>query len=222
VRGHRVGRRRSVAGRLTRAASPRPANEYWRHPGAARGVVAGTAAVGSARRAHVPHVVRGSLGALPQPSRDHGMVGHADRSGRLPITTLGRSSRRHPLVDRVGAGRLRPAFHVHFRLYVDQRAWRHGCADELLRAVADDAVAGVFVTDTELRRIHHPYDGGTSSATSTPAGSPDPQPVSDRRARPARRPTRAAPESRAGSNARTALPFDRFRRMCRSWPMPTP
>lgn len=43
-----------------------------------------------------------------------------------------------------------PEFHTHTRLHADRRRWRHGCADDLLRAVAD----------TELRRIHHPYDGG--------------------------------------------------------------
>lgn len=53
-----------------------------------------------------------------------------------------------------------PEFHTHTRLHADRRRWRHGCADDLLRAVADETLVEVFVTDTELRRIHHPYDGG--------------------------------------------------------------
>jgi hypothetical protein len=51
-------------------------------------------------------------------------------------------------------------FHVHSRLYASRRKWEPGCVDDLFRAVADDKVADVFVTDTELLRIHHPYDGG--------------------------------------------------------------
>ncbi|MEV5613332.1 hypothetical protein [Streptomyces sp. NPDC052225] len=62
-----------------------------------------------------------------------------------------------------------PACHVHFRLYADRRPWRRGCVDPLLRAVADEKVAEVFVTDTGLRRIHHPYDGGADLILTTPA-----------------------------------------------------
>ncbi|MDF3145053.1 MULTISPECIES: hypothetical protein [unclassified Streptomyces] len=62
-----------------------------------------------------------------------------------------------------------PQFHTHTRLYADRRPWRHGCADELLRAVADDGLAGVFLTDTDLRRIHHPYDGGADVILATSA-----------------------------------------------------
>ncbi|MGW0828285.1 DUF3885 domain-containing protein [Streptomyces sp. NPDC002845] len=61
-----------------------------------------------------------------------------------------------------------PAFHNHTRLYADRRPWRRGCVDELLRAVADDTLAEVFLTDTELRRIHHPYDGGADVILATP------------------------------------------------------
>ncbi|WP_455753638.1 DUF3885 domain-containing protein [Streptomyces hirsutus] len=32
--------------------------------------------------------------------------------------------------------------------------------DELLRDIADDKVREGLVTDTQMRRIHHPYDGG--------------------------------------------------------------
>jgi hypothetical protein len=61
-----------------------------------------------------------------------------------------------------------PEFHTHTRLYADRRRWRHGCADDLLRAVADEAVVEVFITDTELRHIHHPYDGGADVILATP------------------------------------------------------
>jgi hypothetical protein len=66
-----------------------------------------------------------------------------------------------------------PEFHTHTRLYADRRPWRHGCLDELLRAVVDEAVVEVFVTDTELRRIHHPYDGGADVILATPAERDD-------------------------------------------------
>ncbi|MGH4033857.1 DUF3885 domain-containing protein [Actinomycetota bacterium Odt1-20B] len=61
-----------------------------------------------------------------------------------------------------------PEFHTYTRLYADRRPWRRGCADGLLRAVADDTLARVFVTDTGLRRIHHPYDGGADVILATP------------------------------------------------------
>ncbi|WP_369189910.1 hypothetical protein [Streptomyces sp. R08] len=62
-----------------------------------------------------------------------------------------------------------PELRTHTRFYADRRAWRHGCADELLRAVADDALYDVFFTDTGLRRIHHPYDGGADAILTDPA-----------------------------------------------------
>ncbi|WP_406862762.1 hypothetical protein ABZO31_20975 [Streptomyces sp. HUAS MG47] len=62
-----------------------------------------------------------------------------------------------------------PDFHTHHRLYADRRPWRRGCIDGLLRAVADEAVVDVFVTDTELRRIHLPYDGGADVVLTTAA-----------------------------------------------------
>ncbi|WP_456300632.1 DUF3885 domain-containing protein [Streptomyces gossypiisoli] len=65
-----------------------------------------------------------------------------------------------------------PEFHIHTRLYADRRRWRHGCADDLLRAVADEALVEVFITDTGLRRIHHPYDGGADVVLATPAKYP--------------------------------------------------
>ncbi|MGW1880912.1 DUF3885 domain-containing protein [Streptomyces sp. NPDC001970] len=61
-----------------------------------------------------------------------------------------------------------PEFYTHTRLYADRRPWKLGCVDELLRAVADEALVEVFFTDTELRRIHHPYDGGADVILTTP------------------------------------------------------
>lgn len=60
-----------------------------------------------------------------------------------------------------------PEFHTHTRLYADQRPWERSCVDELLRAVADEALVEVFFTDTELQRIHHPYDGGADVILTT-------------------------------------------------------
>lgn len=59
-------------------------------------------------------------------------------------------------------------FHLDTHLYVDRRPWERGCIDPLLRAVADDVLGQVYVTDTELRRIHHPYDGGADVILTTP------------------------------------------------------
>lgn len=66
-------------------------------------------------------------------------------------------------------GEPNPEFHTHTRLYADRRRWRRGCVDGLLRAVADEALVEVFVTDTDLRRVHHPYDGGADVILATPA-----------------------------------------------------
>jgi hypothetical protein len=61
-----------------------------------------------------------------------------------------------------------PEFHTHTRLYADRRPWERACVDGLLRAVADEALVEVFFADTELRRIHHPYDGGADVILATP------------------------------------------------------
>ncbi|MFI9581188.1 hypothetical protein ACIHCQ_04965 [Streptomyces sp. NPDC052236] len=61
-----------------------------------------------------------------------------------------------------------PKFHTYTRLYADRRPWERGCADELLRAVADEVLVEVFFADTELRRVHHPYDGGADVILTTP------------------------------------------------------
>ncbi|MEU6847285.1 hypothetical protein ABZ930_35985 [Streptomyces sp. NPDC046716] len=62
-----------------------------------------------------------------------------------------------------------PDFHTYTHLYADRRTWQRGILDPVLRAVADDVLAEVFVTDTELTRIHHPYDGGADVILTTPA-----------------------------------------------------
>ncbi|MFD3836172.1 hypothetical protein ACFWWC_07895 [Streptomyces sp. NPDC058642] len=62
-----------------------------------------------------------------------------------------------------------PEFHTFVRLYADRRPWTPGCLDELLRAVADEVLVEVFVCDTELRRIHLPYDGGADVILATEA-----------------------------------------------------
>jgi hypothetical protein len=62
-----------------------------------------------------------------------------------------------------------PEFHTYTRLYADRRPWAPGCLDALLRAVADEELVEVFVSDTEFRRIHHPYDGGADVILATPA-----------------------------------------------------
>ncbi|MEU0334737.1 hypothetical protein [Streptomyces sp. NPDC006193] len=62
-----------------------------------------------------------------------------------------------------------PEFHTHTRLYADRRRWRHGCVDGLLRAITDEALVEVFITDTGLQRIYHPYDGGADVILTTAA-----------------------------------------------------
>ncbi|MET7895226.1 hypothetical protein ABZT30_29180 [Streptomyces mirabilis] len=62
-----------------------------------------------------------------------------------------------------------PVFHTHTRLYANRRLWNRGCLDGLLRAVADGVLVEVFIADTELRRVHHPYDGGADVILATPA-----------------------------------------------------
>ncbi|MFI6157873.1 hypothetical protein ACIBCA_34910 [Kitasatospora sp. NPDC051170] len=53
-----------------------------------------------------------------------------------------------------------PEFRSHCHVFLERRPWRRGCLDGLLRRVADEEEAGVIVTDTGLRRLYHPYDGG--------------------------------------------------------------
>ncbi|WP_445585630.1 DUF3885 domain-containing protein [Streptomyces griseoaurantiacus] len=61
-----------------------------------------------------------------------------------------------------------PRFRTHCHLTVARRPWRHGCLDELLRDIADYKVGGVLITDTRLRYIYDPYDGGADVFLPTP------------------------------------------------------
>ncbi|MEU6145871.1 hypothetical protein ABZ848_36705 [Streptomyces sp. NPDC047081] len=61
-----------------------------------------------------------------------------------------------------------PAFHGYRHLYAELRPWAPGLVDDLLRAVADDTLAEVFLADTGLRRLYHPYDGGADVVLTTP------------------------------------------------------
>ncbi|MGA5819321.1 DUF3885 domain-containing protein [Kitasatospora sp. NPDC094028] len=53
-----------------------------------------------------------------------------------------------------------PEFRTYCHVFLERRPWRRGCLDGLLRRCADYQEAGVIVTDTGLRRLYHPYDGG--------------------------------------------------------------
>ncbi|MFE6717656.1 hypothetical protein ACFVDU_08720 [Streptomyces albidoflavus] len=61
-----------------------------------------------------------------------------------------------------------PDFRTYCHLFAARHRWRHGCLDEVLRATADDEVSGVLITDTGMRRVHHPYDGGADVLLTTP------------------------------------------------------
>nr|WP_271417075.1 LysR substrate-binding domain-containing protein [Streptomyces lienomycini] len=61
-----------------------------------------------------------------------------------------------------------PEFRTYCHLFAARRPWRYGCLDEPLRDIADDKVAGVLITDTQMRRIYHPYDGGADVFLATP------------------------------------------------------
>ncbi|MEU0597457.1 hypothetical protein ABZ484_04210 [Streptomyces sp. NPDC006393] len=61
-----------------------------------------------------------------------------------------------------------PEFRTYCHLFTARRPWQHGCIDEMLRDIADDKLAGVLVTDTRMRRIYHPYDGGADVLLPTP------------------------------------------------------
>lgn len=53
-----------------------------------------------------------------------------------------------------------PGFESYAHQFLSQTSWRPGVFDDLLRKVADSAEAGVIITDTKLRWLFHPYDGG--------------------------------------------------------------
>ncbi|WP_455432262.1 DUF3885 domain-containing protein [Streptomyces pratensis] len=61
-----------------------------------------------------------------------------------------------------------PEFRTYCHLFAARRPWLHGSLDATLRDIADDKVAGVLITDTGMRRVHHPYDGGADVFLSTP------------------------------------------------------
>ncbi|MEU8294845.1 hypothetical protein AB0D02_28345 [Streptomyces pseudogriseolus] len=61
-----------------------------------------------------------------------------------------------------------PEFRTYCHLFAGRRPWRYGCLDERLRDVADDKVAGALVTDTQMRRLYHPYDGGADVFLTSP------------------------------------------------------
>lgn len=62
-----------------------------------------------------------------------------------------------------------PRFRTYYHLFTERRGWQRGCLDGLLRRVADEEVVEVLITDIEMRRIYHPYDGGADVFLSTPA-----------------------------------------------------
>lgn len=64
---------------------------------------------------------------------------------------------------------LDPELRTYCHLFVARRPWQRGCLDGLLRDTADDKVAGALITDTRMRRIHCPYDGGADVFLPTPA-----------------------------------------------------
>lgn len=49
---------------------------------------------------------------------------------------------------------------VAYDLHVSRQGFAPGDLDDLLRYVADDRTSEVLVTDTSLRWLFHPYDGG--------------------------------------------------------------
>ncbi|GAA0940810.1 DUF3885 domain-containing protein [Nonomuraea longicatena] len=59
-------------------------------------------------------------------------------------------------------------FPFYSHLLVTQQSWRTGALDPLLRAVADDVVAGVLVTDLQMSQVYHPYDGGADCVLESP------------------------------------------------------
>ncbi|MFI7437857.1 DUF3885 domain-containing protein [Micromonospora haikouensis] len=62
-----------------------------------------------------------------------------------------------------------PGFESWMHLYVSQLVWSAGVLDPLLRQVADDVIANVFIADVGLRWLYHPYDGGMDVILSSTA-----------------------------------------------------
>lgn len=55
------------------------------------------------------------------------------------------------------------------QLYISARPWRIGVVNDILRAVADDELAGVILAPSDLRWLYHPYDGGADVILPTQA-----------------------------------------------------
>ncbi|WP_326564994.1 hypothetical protein VSH64_24425 [Amycolatopsis rhabdoformis] len=62
-----------------------------------------------------------------------------------------------------------PDFISYAHVYAGRTSWRSGLIDDTLRAVADDAAAGVMITSLSFDRIHAPYDGGADVLLPTTA-----------------------------------------------------
>lgn len=58
---------------------------------------------------------------------------------------------------------------AYWHLFASQREWRPGAFDQMVRLVADDAVANVLVVAEDCRWALHPYDGGMDVVTASPA-----------------------------------------------------
>ncbi|MEV4079358.1 hypothetical protein ACGFJC_40060 [Nonomuraea fuscirosea] len=55
-------------------------------------------------------------------------------------------------------------FPIYSHMLVTRQSWRRGALDSLLRAAADDVIAGVLIADLRMSHIYHPYDGGADCA----------------------------------------------------------
>lgn len=62
-----------------------------------------------------------------------------------------------------------PGFQTYTHLHTSTARWTVGSVDPLLRAVADDQTGGAIITDTGLKRLYHPYDGGADLILTTTA-----------------------------------------------------
>jgi len=83
-----------------------------------------------------------------------------DQSAPSARHTLWNPGLRHWTSVRTDEHETDPDFITYTHLYASRGPWRPGLADELLRAVADNATANVMITSLHFDRVHHPYDGG--------------------------------------------------------------
>ena len=56
---------------------------------------------------------------------------------------------------------------IAYDLHISRQQFQPGILDDLLRRVADWQATGVLVTDTALRWLFHPYDGGADLIASS-------------------------------------------------------